>query len=217
MPVVLLVRHGQASFGADDYDVLSDLGREQSAVVGGELGRRALRSPVAACGSLRRQRDTAALALPVAGLDVSPAVDERWDEYDSLDLFKRYVDPDEVEHDGSSRGMQVLLDRALGAWVDDGDAGGWTAFSAGALSALAELTGGLPRGRDAVVFTSGGVIAAVCAGLLGLGADGVVALNRVSANGGITKLTVGAAGTSLVSFNDHAHFDGPSRSQLTYR
>ena len=34
MPVVLLVRHGQASFGADDYDNLSDLGREQSTAVG---------------------------------------------------------------------------------------------------------------------------------------------------------------------------------------
>ena len=59
MPVVLLVRHGQASFGADDYDVLSDRGREQSEVVGRELARRGLRSPVAVAGSLRRQRHTA--------------------------------------------------------------------------------------------------------------------------------------------------------------
>lgn len=217
MPAVLLVRHAQASFGAEDYDVLSDLGREQSAVIGQALALRGLRDPVAATGSLRRQRDTAALALPAAGLEVETTIDDRWDEYDSLGLFKRYVHPDQVEHDGSSRGMQVLLDRALAAWVDDGDAGGWTAFSSRVGAALADLIGSLPRGRDAVVFTSGGVIAAVCAGLLGLGADGVVTLNRVSANGGITKLTVGAAGTSLVSFNDHAHFDGASRSLLTYR
>jgi broad specificity phosphatase PhoE len=217
VPVVLLVRHAQASYGAEDYDVLSDLGREQSVVVGRALAQRGLREPVAVTGSLRRQRDTAALALPAAGLDVTPTVDGRWDEYDSVGLLTHYLGPDELEQDGSSRGMQVLLDRALAAWVRDGEAGGWTAFSSGALAGLSDLTGGLPRGRDAVVFTSGGVVAAVCAGLLGLGADGVVALNRVSANGGITKLTVGAAGTSLVSFNDHAHFDGPSRSLLTYR
>ena len=66
MPVVLLVRHGQASFGAEDYDVLSDTGREQSQVVGVELGRRGLRSPVAVCGSLRRQKDTADIALAAA-------------------------------------------------------------------------------------------------------------------------------------------------------
>ena len=40
MPTVLLVRHGQASFGAADYDVLSDLGRRQAQAAGRELARR---------------------------------------------------------------------------------------------------------------------------------------------------------------------------------
>ena len=207
MPVVLLVRHGQASFGADDYDVLSDTGREQAAVVGRELARRALRSPVAVAGSLRRQQDTAALALP----DVPLRVDPRWDEYDHLGLLERYV-PSDSAHDGSSRGVQVLLDQALAAWVDDPD-GTWPRFSGGAHAALTDLAASLGRGSDAVVFTSGGIVAAVCARLLGLGADGVVALNRVTANGGITKLVVGRSGVSLVAFNEHAHVD----RLLTYR
>jgi broad specificity phosphatase PhoE len=211
MPVVLLVRHGQASFGADDYDVLSEVGREQSTVVGAELARRALRAPVAISGSLRRQRDTAALALPHVELRVDP----RWDEYDHLGLLQRYVSPD-ASHDGTSRGVQVLLDQALAAWVDDLD-GTWSGFSGGAAAALADLAAGLPSGSDAVVFTSGGVIAAVTAGLLGLGASGVVALNRVTANGAITKVVIGRGGTSLISFNDHAHFEGDARRLLTYR
>jgi len=37
MGVVLLVRHGQASFGADDYDVLSETGIEQSRMLGRAL------------------------------------------------------------------------------------------------------------------------------------------------------------------------------------
>lgn len=210
MPVVLLVRHGQASFGADDYDVLSDLGREQSAVVGQELARRALRSPAAVCGSLRRQRDTAVLAMPAA----SPVVDARWDEYDSVTLLQRYVPAGSF--DGSSKGVQVLLDQALASWVDDAS-GGWGDFSGGAVSALAELASRLAPGQDAVVFTSGGTIAAVCASLLGLGSPGVVALNRVTANGAITKIVYGGAGASLVSFNDHGHFEGDGRRLLTYR
>jgi broad specificity phosphatase PhoE len=217
MPVVLLVRHGQASFGAAEYDELSDLGREQSEVVGRELGRRALREPVAVCGTLRRQRDTAALALAAAGLDVHPVVDGRWDEYDHLELLKRYIPPEEAEYDGSSRGVQPLLDRALAAWVEHGDDGGWPAFSGGAADALGALAAELPSGRDAVVFTSGGIIAAVCARLLGGSSASVVALNRVTANGAITKLTLGRGGTSVVSFNDHAHFEGDARRLLTYR
>ena len=215
MPVVLLVRHGQASFGADDYDVLSDVGREQSRVLGAELARRALRSPVAVCGSLLRQRDTAEIALSLGGLDASLTVDARWDEYDHLDLLKRYVAED-ASHDGTSKGVQALLDEALAAWVAD-PSGDWESFCGGAVAALGAVTESLSSGQDAVVFTSGGVIAAVCSTLLGVGSAGVVGLNRVTMNGAITKLVVGSGGTSLVSFNDHAHFEGQRRELVTYR
>ncbi|TAL24667.1 MAG: histidine phosphatase family protein [Frankiales bacterium] len=214
MPVVLLVRHGQASFGSDDYDVLSDVGREQSRVVGSELARRALRSPLVMCGSLLRQRDTAEIALSFANLDVSPATDARWDEYDHLDLLKRYVAED-AAHDGTSKGVQVLLDQALAAWVAD-PSGDWSSFSGGAVDALHALVDSLSPGQDAVVFTSGGVIAAVASTLLGVGSAGVVALNRVTMNGAITKLVVGGGGISLVAFNDHAHFED-RRDLVTYR
>ncbi len=64
VPVVLLVRHGQASFGADDYDVLSDLGRRQAEVAGEELRRRGLHAPLLVSGGLRRQRRHRAAARP---------------------------------------------------------------------------------------------------------------------------------------------------------
>ncbi len=214
MPVVLLVRHGQASFGSDDYDVLSDVGREQSRVVGSELARRALRSPVVVCGSLLRQRDTAEIALSFANLEAQPATDARWDEYDHLDLLKRYVAED-AAHDGTSKGVQVLLDQALAAWVSD-PAGDWSSFSGGAMDALQAIVDSLAPGQDAVVFTSGGVIAAVASRLLGVGSAGVVGLNRVTMNGAITKLVVGSGGISLVAFNDHAHFED-RRDLVTYR
>lgn len=206
MPVVLLVRHGQASFGADDYDVLSPVGHEQAAVVGAEVARRGLTDPLLVTGTLRRQRETA------EGMGLGPVaeVDGRFDEYDHLGLVRRY--PSDVEDDGTSRGLQVLLDVALARWVDDDD-GGWEAFRSGAVGALADVAG---RGRDAVVVTSGGIVAAICADLLGAGGPGVVALNRVMVNGGLTKVLVGRSGASLLSVNDHAHFE-PDRTLLTYR
>ena len=216
MPVICLVRHGQASFGAEDYDELSDVGRAQSEVVGRELGRRGLRSPVVVHGTLRRQRDTAALAVAAGRLTAEVRVDGRWDEYDHVELVQRYA-PADMTTDGSSRGVQDVLDAALRAWVEAGDDGGWPAFSGGASSALRELADGLGSGRDAVVFTSGGILAAVCSRLLGLAPEGVVALNRVTANAAITKLVSGRSGTSLLTFNDHAHFEGETRGLLTYR
>ncbi|MCF8967887.1 histidine phosphatase family protein, partial [Pseudomonas carnis] len=37
MGSIYLIRHGQASFGADDYDVLSPIGVEQAQVLGRHL------------------------------------------------------------------------------------------------------------------------------------------------------------------------------------
>ncbi|NYJ07341.1 histidine phosphatase family protein [Petropleomorpha daqingensis] len=214
MPIVLLVRHGQASFGAEDYDSLSDLGRRQAELAGHRLAAAGLRRPVAVHGSLRRQRDTASLALAAAGIGTTPRADERWDEYDHIDLVRRYASAQGAPEPTTSREFQVVLDAALTAWVEHGDAGGWPAFTGTVGDALRELVTGLDSGQDAVVFTSAGVIAAVCADLLGTGAPGLVALNRVAVNGAITKLAAGRSGLALLTFNEHSHLEG---EDLTYR
>ncbi|MYX44199.1 histidine phosphatase family protein, partial [Streptomyces sp. SID89] len=87
----------------------------------------------------------------------------------------------------------------------------------GARAALADLTAALGRGRDAVVVTSGGLLAALCGTLLSLPYEGVVALNRVTVNASVTTLVAGGSGTRLLTFNEHAHFAGERRHQLTYR
>lgn len=218
MPLIALVRHGQASFGATDYDELSAVGRQQAEVVGAELARRELRDPEVVTGGLRRQRDTAGLLVAAAGISRPGVVDERWDEYDHSALLHRYVDPRRIElAAGDSRKFQVLLDEALTAWSGDADDAGWTSFAANATAALQELADRLPRGRDAVVVTSGGVVAALAAGLLHAPSATAIALNRVTVNCAVSTVTVGANGASLLSYNDHAHFAGPRRSLLTYR
>ena len=60
MSSILLVRHGQASWGAADYDVLSTLGEEQAVVVGEALA--GLSPDVIVHGAMSRQRRTAELA-----------------------------------------------------------------------------------------------------------------------------------------------------------
>ncbi|MEU2619542.1 histidine phosphatase family protein [Streptomyces sp. NPDC007157] len=215
MPLICLVRHGQASFAAEDYDVLSDLGRAQATVVGQELARRGLRDPYLVSGTLSRQRDTAHLVADAAGFKQPLHQDARWNEYDHLALLARYAPSPQ-----DSQSMQDLLDHALLAWMRDPDATGgqaWAAFAEGAAAALAELSAVLGRGRDAVVVTSGGLLAALCGTLLSLPYDGVVALNRVTVNASVTTLVVGGSGTTLLTFNEHAHFAGDRRHLLTYR
>ncbi|OXM62650.1 histidine phosphatase family protein [Amycolatopsis vastitatis] len=218
MGAIYLVRHGQASFGASDYDALSPRGFEQSTVVGAELLRRNVSFSQIRSGTLARQRDTAATALKALGTDVPVVEDPRWNEYDHVDIALHHAGGAPQE---DSRAYQGLLDAALTAWTSAGADGPcaetWPAFLSRCRDALADLVVSLGKGEHAVVFTSGGVIATVCGLLMGTPETGLLKLNRVTVNGGITKLVSGRGGVTLLSFNEHPHFEADAASLLTYR
>ena len=58
MGTLYLVRHGQASFGADDYDVLSPLGHQQSRRLGEYFKQKGVHFEAALTGTLNRQVQT---------------------------------------------------------------------------------------------------------------------------------------------------------------
>jgi broad specificity phosphatase PhoE len=118
--------------------------------------------------------------------------------------------------EGSQREFQALLDKALVKWVRQAD-GSWPAFRDRVREAFEELAGALGSGETGLVSTSGGPIAAIGVALLGLPPEGFVALNRVAVNAGVTKVVTGAAGATLVSFNEHAYLERQNRRLLTYR
>jgi broad specificity phosphatase PhoE len=226
VPTLLLVRHAQASFGAADYDVLSPTGLEQTQLLAAELAQRDLNLARIVAGTARRQRETAEPLALAAGLEVE--LDERWNEYETEEVLVHHGQ-EAVSLDGTgdageaitSREFQAVLDGALDAWVasagETGAAHSWPDFLDSRTAALAELAAGLGSGETGLAFTSGGVIAAIGAALLGNHADLFSRLNRVLVNTGITKLAVGRAGTSLISFNEHAHIDAGGGALLTYR
>ena len=214
MPAIYLLRHGQASFGTDDYDVLSPLGERQAEVAGRALARRGLRSPVVVSGGLRRQRDTAAIAAAVLGVEPS-RIDPRFDEFDAHAAVDAHLGGAGATDGMSSADFQRHLDVVMAAWMDSGDER-WRAFTDDALGALTDLADSLPPGSDAVVATSAGVTAVIAGRLLGADSAGVIAMNRVSVNASITTVVAGSRGLSLVSFNDHAHVLD-DRSLLTNR
>lgn len=211
MTAVYLLRHGQASFGGPDYDVLSDVGKQQAVVLGAELRRRQVNVRAVWSGTLRRQLETAAACLPEAGVDLPVRDDARWNEYDHLGLVPS----------GHTEEFQRQLDDAIEKWIAGkhaaGTSGTWAEFSAGVGAALKDVLADLPRGGAALVFTSAGVIAAICAALLSAPPAGYLAVNRTMVNASITKLVHGRSGVNLVSVNEHGHFEGEHRPLLTYR
>ena len=84
MGQLYLVRHGQASFGADDYDQLSDLGRRQSVRLGEYFKARGQRFDAVITGSLKRHAQTwAGIDEGLGGSALSPLVWPGLNEYDS--------------------------------------------------------------------------------------------------------------------------------------
>jgi len=225
MPSILLVRHAQASFGAADYDVLSERGHEQVTALVAGLAERGIVPARVVTGTLRRQRDTAKPCAEAHGLALT--VDERWNEYDDRDILTHHsgatvgLEQRPGDQPISSREFQEILNAALRAWIAAGAAGPcaepWTAFHGRLSAAMTELGGSLGRGETALVVSSGGAIAAMTAALLGLSPDALITFNHVSINAGITKLTVGRGGTTVISVNEHAHLDRLGESLVTYR
>jgi len=225
MPTVLLVRHGQASFGAADYDVLSELGRDQADIVAASLAERGYRPARLLSGTLRRQQETAAAfrALGAPAFEVEP----RWDEFNTDDVLTHHSDSSlRIQGDGAgetltNRGFQAALEPALAEWVAHAERSPtsqtWPQFSGAGTAALGDLAADLGPGETAVIVTSGGAIAAVVGALLGAPAEVFAALNRTLVNAGVTKIAIGAGGTNVLSVNDHSHLELVDRELVTYR
>jgi broad specificity phosphatase PhoE len=225
LPAILFVRHGQASFGEADYDVLSPTGVRQAQAVGDELLARGIRVDRLVTGGLGRQRATAEGIASRTGNKVE--IDERFDEYSSDDILENLSDSP-VRQDRqpgmeqvSSREFQEILEPALLDWIAAG-AGGpchtpYAVFAERLRSGLHDLGRQLGSGETAVVCTSGGVLACLAVAMLGVAEATFVPLNRVTVNAGITRVAYGRSGATLLSYNEQGHLLGHEPPLLTYR
>jgi broad specificity phosphatase PhoE len=217
MGQVLLVRHGQASWDGEDYDVLSDRGHEQSRRLGAALSARGVRPATVLRGNMRRHRETVESVLVGAGHDsVDVEVDDGWDEYDHVSMLAQ-VSATFADGQPSAAEFQAWMERATDRWVGGEHAGDYrepfAAFTARVDEALARA---VARDGTTLVVTSGGPVSWACTALLGGAAELWSRLNVVCVNAGVTKLVTGRRGVTLVSFNEHTHLEGEP-GLLTYR
>jgi broad specificity phosphatase PhoE len=218
MSQVLLVRHGQASWGAADYDVLSELGARQATVLGSVLRERGVRADVLLHGAMKRQRETARLVGEAAGW-AAWTEDATWDEMNHEEVLARQ--PHSFAGDTPTRReFQAWFEAATDRWTagehDHEYDESFADFTDRVLGGLDRLVRSLGSGGTAVVVTSGGPIARTVAELLGGGADLHRRIAPVVVNTSVTKVVVGERGATLVSFNEHGHLE-THPDLLTYR
>ena len=224
MGVLLLVRHGQASFGADDYDVLSETGWAQSRLLGAYLAERGVKPDVVLRGNMRRHRETAEAMIEAAGWTAQVEVERGWDEFDHLGVVAGYPDlPTDRELD--RREFQHYFELATRRWTSgEHDADypeSFAAFRERVGAARARACDGAGPGGTVVVVSSGGPIATACGSLVAPDQDDPEVVwglwgrfNTVVVNTSVTRVVVGSTGARLLTFNEHAHLEG---DHLTYR
>jgi broad specificity phosphatase PhoE len=219
MPTLLLVRHGQASFGADDYDRLSTLGHEQAELLGRRLHTSIGSVDRVLSGRHRRHLETVrAVGRQLPGAAAGPEQLAGLDEYQMGPAA--FADgPDELTFDpGSSSARDrvgAALDLAVKRWLGRPGSPGETYPEFGERVRLA-LEEAASHPGTTLVSTSGGVISAIAAQLLGLDPYRWAALNRTVVNASLTKVLAGRRGLTLLTFNDHAHLEH-DRRLITYR
>lgn len=212
MPTLYLVRHGQASFGTDDYDRLSELGARQCRRLGEHWADRGRRFQAVLRGSLRRhEQSLAALAEGLPGLpeaQVLPALNE----YDSAAVV-RAVPPDPLPQDRSPEAYREhfrILRRGLAAWMDGRSAPegmpSYADFAAGIAAVLDRVRSS--HDGDVLVLSSGGPISTAVGQVLGVAPTVTIDLNMRIRNSALTEFSFNPKRHVLQSFNHLPHLDG---------
>jgi len=225
---LLLIRHGQASFGAADYDQLSPVGEQQSRRLGQWLRDSATAPALIASGTLRRHTQTLQQCVEAAGTDASRLSLPGLDELDHVELLKRHR-PDLASHaalsaelkrsDDPPRAFHKIFVGAVARWTGgahDGDyQRTWPDFRMqvlGALQALAERAA--DDDGDIWAFTSGGPIAVIVTELLGVPVQRTFALSWPLVNTGLTRVRLGPHRHQLVTYNAWPHLAGAAHTGL---
>lgn len=212
MGTLYLVRHGQASFGAADYDQLSDLGARQCERLGAWFAGHGIRFDAVLRGTLRRHAQS--LDAIEAGLQQRHAASARpgLNEYDS-EAVVRSVHAGPLEAPATPEQVRAhfrLLREGLLAWM----AGAaqprgmptHAQFTAGVVAALDHVRE-RHAGGTALIVSSGGPISVAIGHVLGLEPEAVVELNLHLRNSAVCELRVSPRKLSLVTFNSLTHLD----------
>ncbi|GGC73707.1 histidine phosphatase family protein [Undibacterium terreum] len=205
MAQIYLVRHGQASFGSQNYDQLSELGQQQAQHLGQWLDRSGFSASRVVAGTMKRHQQTAQACMAELPAARQPAseweIDAGFNEYDHHEVMVRHVpafeDPTEVKRflassPNAKNEFQSMFQAAMARWMDgkhDAEyVESWPVFRQRCIDALERQINHAQPAKSIVVFTSGGTISTLCQYVLGIPDRNVAELNWSLVNSAVTKL-----------------------------
>jgi len=219
MGSLYLVRHGQASFGAADYDQLSAKGHEQCRHLGAYWRERGQRFDAVFTGTLRRHAQSLAGIVEGYGEDLPAVALPGLNEYDS-EAVVRAIHPEPLGAPADAEAVKQhfrLLRQGLLAWMrgETQPVGMPTHadFAAGIADALARALA-IGVGKQVLIVSSGGPIATAVSQVLQAPAETFVELNLRIRNSAVTEFAFNPKRHHLVSFNTLPHLDSAETRAL---
>jgi broad specificity phosphatase PhoE len=229
---LVLVRHGQASFGARNYDELSPVGHRQSTVLGEHWRALGLQAQGWYSGTMARQKSTGTTVRAALGhADTAVTEHPAFNEYDHQGLIRAYLPLIAAEHPDVSldrremfadpRAFQRFFEKVIACWLDGRQCGEtiqetWEVFCNRCLDGLRAIAREGPE--RVVVFTSGGVITAALKAALNLEGIAAFEANWRVYNASVHTFRLGARGLALTGFNNVSHLElAKDPALLTFR
>ena len=211
MGTLYLVRHGQASFGAANYDQLSPLGQQQCLQLGRWFKAKGRRFEAVITGTLQRQVQSQAAIAEGMGLAHEPVQLPGLNEYDSHAVISA-VHPQPLAKPDTPALLRAhfqLLRQGLGAWM----AGQtqpvgmprYADYVAGVVDALDRAR--TTANGDVLMVSSGGPISTAVGQVLGTAPETTIELNLRLRNSAVTEFVFNPKRHRLLSFNTLPHLD----------
>lgn len=228
MASIHLIRHGQASFGAENYDCLSALGERQCRLLGEWWRARGYRTGTVLGGPMRRHRQSFEQFCAGFGMELAFEVLPGLAEFDHENVIEvhrpEFRDKAAMVsflsgHPRPRQAFHEFFTHAVSRWhsgeYDHEYNEPWPDFRTRVVAAFEAMRA---RGGDVLVFTSGGAIAVILQALLGLDNHRCFALNGTIANSSVTRVLYRADEATLHTFNGTAHLEiHDDAALITYR
>ncbi|MEO1308198.1 MAG: histidine phosphatase family protein [Pseudomonadota bacterium] len=211
MGEITLIRHGQASFGTDDYDRLSPLGHAQSAWLGEYIRSHGWHFDQVVRGGLRRHRETAEGILQHLELP-NPVEDRRFDEFHYDPLESQYLRETGSTAPQSRSDFLSSFPDVFCGWGEGrlgADQESYDAFETRVLTALDAAT---EANRSTLIVSSGGVIGVILRRTLGLSLRSTADLLLNIHNASVHRLLLEDGQLRLSLFNASPHLDPRDRA-----
>ena len=236
MSTLYFIRHGQASFGKEEYDELSDTGHRQARILAHHFEVMNRRFDAVYTGTLSRHMRTAEALLDLLKEVKAPFPPVRrldgLNEYPTHDIFPALA-PYAIEANPSlandvtrlmtdRKAFQKVFEAVMGLWASGKhDVPGlmtWKAFKDKVNGSINEIMKNDGTGKNVAVFTSGGTISVAVQRTLHLGENEAMKIAEQLVNTSVSRFKCTSERIMMATFNEYTHLEQENDEKLiTYR